>query len=223
MFKKYLLLLPLFLGLIACGGDDSSAENQETSLDKLKEEELQEPTEEVVMYTTRAGSTCEKPTTVKDLSSGMQKLFYHVTKKNGLSLKIFGVGGMQLGKRETMLIVDFIQYKDKRCEKDYIRFGVGARLFLHIKKVHRGVSITELPQLAAAVEGGKAEVTFQIKTIGVTGDRVNEAMPNAGKFDVEAYSEVSNAVDRIQALTRDNVDGVIIDPQEIPVPEDEAG
>lgn len=221
MLKKYLLLLPLLFGLMACGGDDAPTDAQEASLDKLKEEELQEPTKEVVMYTTRGGSTCEKPTTVEALSSGMQKLFYHVTRQNGLSLKLFGMGSMQLGKRETMLIVDFIQYKDKRCEEDYIRFGVGARLFLHIKKVRRGVSITELPQLAAAVEGGKAEVTFQIKTIGVTGDRVNEALPRAGKFDVEAYSEVTNAVDRIQALTRDNIDGVVIDPQEIPLPEGE--
>lgn len=220
MFKKYLLLLPLLFGLMACGGEDTP-DNSEEELSKLKEEELQEPTEEVVMYTTRGGSTCKKPTTVADLSSGMQKLFYHVTKQNGLSLKVFGIGGVQLGKRETMLIVDFIQYKDKRCEKDDIRFGVGARLFLHIKKVRRGVSITELPQLAAAVESNKAEVTFQIKTIGITGNRVNEAMPSAGKFDVEAYSEVTSAVDRIQALTRDDMEGVVIDPQEIPVPEGE--
>jgi hypothetical protein len=161
--------------------------------------------------------TCpDRPRTMAELSGGLQKYFYKFTDDSNVNLDVFGYGGGQLGKKELLLIVDWVQFKEQECSQgNRKRYGVGARLFLHITKKKRGVSL-QLPTLAANVELDRAEVTYTISTIGITGDQVLDALPTGATFDVENYAKVINAVDRIITLARDNTDGVIIDPQLLP-------
>lgn len=161
-------------------------------------------------------TTCSAPKTMRDLSGGMKKIFYQFTTKNNGSLGLFGMAKLTLGKKEVMVVVDFMQYKDQKCSGELVRYGVGARLFLHIKKIQGGVSITDLPKLAAGVEYGKSSVTYSIEVIGLTGNKVRAALPNTGDFNVEAYGKVISAVDKIQMLASDEEEGIVIDPQVIP-------
>lgn len=160
---------------------------------------------------------CPAPRTMRELSGGMKKLFYQFNSKNSANLALFGVANIELSKKEVMVIVDFVQYKDVACPGGSVRFGVGARLFLHIKQLQGGIRVTDLPKLAAGVELGKASVTYSVETIGITGDAIRAALPNTGDFNVEAYGKVMSAVDRIQMLARDGQEGVVIDPQIIPM------
>ena len=131
-------------------------------------------------------------------------------------MEVFGYGGGELGKKETLLIVDFVQHKDIQCTDGKTqRYGVGARLFLHITKKKRGLNLT-LPQLAANVELDRAQVTYTISTIGITGSSVIDALPTGSNFDVENYAKVINSVDNIIRLAKDNEDGVVIEPQLLP-------
>lgn len=164
-----------------------------------------------------AEAKCPAPRTMRELSGGMKKLFYQFNSKNSANLALFGVANVGLSKKEVMVIVDFVQYKDASCPGGSIRFGVGARLFLHIKQIQGGIKVTDLPKLAAGVELGKASVTYSVETIGITGDAIRAALPNTGDFNVEAYGKVMSAVDRIQMLARDGQEGVVIDPQIIPI------
>ena len=171
------------------------------------------PSEEVIKNKCAAA----KPKTMKELSGGMKKLYYQLTKDNSASLNIFGAGNINLGKKELLVIVDFVQYKDTNCGGESLRYGVGARLFLHVKKLGKGIKTNDLPHLAAGVQLGQASITYSIETIGITGSKISDVMPGTGNFDVEAYAKVTKAVDDIQRLARDGQEGVVIDPQVIPV------
>ena len=59
-------------------------------------------------------------------------------------------------------------------------------------------------------------MTYTISTIGITGDKVIDALPTGSNFDVENYAKVVNSVDDIIRLAKDNVDGVVIEPQLLP-------
>jgi hypothetical protein len=211
MLKNYLYLcLSSLLLFTACDnagtdGDDADDGEQIANID-VKKYEIPEV------------KACQKPTTVRELSGGMQKIFYQINKDNEVNLALFGGSGIRLGKKEMIVIVDFMQHKDLKCEDKETRYGVGVRLFLHIKKASRKMDLNDLPNLAANVQLGKASVQYIIKTIGVTGDKINNLIPRSttNTFDVEGYAGVVNAVDRIQQLIRDDIDGVIIDPQQIP-------
>lgn len=161
-------------------------------------------------------AACPKPATMRDLSGGMKQIYYQFTSDNSASLSLFGMANLKLGKKEVVVIVDFLQYKDLTCSGTSVRYGVGARLFLTIKKAQGGIKVTDLPKLAAGVELGKASVTYSIEVIGLTGDKIRAALPSAGDFNVEAYGKVVSAIDKIRALASDGQAGVIIDPQIIP-------
>jgi len=176
------------------------------------------PTVEVKEYKLPEVDKCQKPQTVRDLTSGMQKIFYQVNSDNAANLQLFGGTGISIGKKQMVVIVDFMQYKDLNCEEK-TRYGVGVRLFLKIKKAHKRLDLNNLPHLAANVQLGRASVEYIFKTIGVTGNKINALMPrsNTNNFDVEGYANVINAVDQVQSLVRDNIDGVVIAPQQIPL------
>jgi hypothetical protein len=156
------------------------------------------------------------PKNMKALDGGLRKYFYKVTGKDNMDLSLFGYAGAKLGRKEVLVIVDFVQYKEIQCKDKTRTFGVGARLFLHILEIKHGINFTKLPQLAANVELGRASVTYTVSTIGLTGDKVLDILPQGSDFNVENYAMVMNSIDRIIRLAKDNTPGVVIAPQLLP-------
>ena len=219
--KNIFLLLPIFLFLLTACDSGSSENNGENNGENgvVTDDANGEVKIDGKKYKLPEVKKCQKPETVRDLSSGMQKIFYQMNADNSASLAVFGgMAGLKIGKKEAVVIVDFMQYKDMNCEEK-ARYGVGVRLFLHIKKSFKGLDVNNLPQLAANAQLGKATVQYTIKTIGVTGPKINDLIPRSATnvFDVDGYASVINAVDKIQNLIKDNVEGVVIDPQLIPI------
>lgn len=219
----YLLAAALLMSVVACNSDTASTENQEkktgtdtTAVAETKAVEYKNNAEVV------QDAACQVPKTMRDLTSGVKDFFYYVNSSNEGTLSLFGMASVTLGKKEQMVIIDFSQFKDLKCEEKPIRYGVGARLFLHIKKIKRGVNLAKLPDVAAEVQSGRAVVTYSIETVGITGEKILDILPDAGDFNVEAYNEVINAVNNIRRLTKDNEAGVVITPQIIPLTSDMA-
>lgn len=221
--KSFLLALLVGFGLSSCKQDpatgqgkpnpnsNNNSENGGDSPQITEVKQYQKPDESVE-------SKCPPPRTMRDLSGGLKKLFYQFNSDNSANLSLFGMASVKLGRKEVMMIVDFIQYKDSKCAgTGTVRFAVGARLFLHIKQAAGSLRVTDLPKLAAGVELGKASITYSIETVGLTGDAVRGVLPNTGDFNVEAYGKVVSAIDKIQMLAKDGQEGVVIDPQIVPV------
>lgn len=211
MIRKFsVLIFALFL-LTSCDQLAKEGGEVETVDEQMPEVEVKE----YKVVAPPAG--CQFPKTVADLDGGLKKIYYQFNKNNQGSLALFGKE-MQLGKKEVVVIVDYMQYKDMDCEEDQSRYGVGVRLFLHIEKASRKIDLNNLPQLAAHVQLGRASVRYIFQTIGVTGPKINDILPksNTNTFDVEGYASVIRAVDQVQSLIRDDIDGVKIAPQAIP-------
>lgn len=211
MIRKFSILIFALLLLTSCG-QLAKEEGEGETVDE------QMPKVEVKEYKVVAPPVgCQLPKTVADLDGGLKKIYYQFNKNNQGSLALFGKE-MQLGKKEVVVIVDYMQYKDMDCEEDQSRYGVGVRLFLHIEKASRKIDLNNLPQLAAHVQLGRASVRYIFQTIGVTGPKINDILPksNTNTFDVEGYASVIRAVDQVQSLIRDGIDGVKIAPQAIP-------
>ena len=151
------------------------------------------------------------PTLMSDLTSGLRKKVVKFTSSSNSKLGLWGFGGT-LKSSEVLLIVDFVQFLTIECSDTARSFGVGARLYLHIKKKKKGVSF-ELAKLAANVELNRASVTYTVSTIGIVGDSIIEVLPTGSNFDVENYGKVVTAVDNIIRLAKDGQDGVIVTPQ----------
>gem|GEM_PF-6049839 len=215
MIRTFSVLICCIFLFTACdqpskeGGDP--VVDQDVSAEQLPEVEVKE------YKVVEPPVGCQLPKTVADLSSGLKKIFYQFNNKNQASLALFG-RDMQLGKKEVVVIVDYMQYKDMDCDEDQSRYGVGVRLFLHIEKANRKIDLNNLPQLAANVQLGRASVRYVFQTIGVTGPKINDLLPksNTNTFDVEGYANVIHAVDQVQSLIRDGIEGVNIAPQAIP-------
>ena len=217
MFKLYALIFGYLLIMASC----NQATNSNSTKEDLTNTEGTDPqATDIKNYKKPSESVknnCAAPTNMRELSGGMEKLFYQFTSSNEANLSVFGMASAKLSKKEVVVVVDFIQFKDMNCTGEKVRYGVGARLFLNIKKTQGGIKVTDLPKLAAGVELGRASVTYSIKVIGLTGDKVRAALPNTGDFNVEAYGKVMSAVDKIQMLASDKEEGVIVEPQIIPV------
>lgn len=223
--QRTFLYLIAFLGitsglLTSCGdkGGETGGETTTTTTGTTGSDETPLPTD-VKNYRVPQADDCAKPASMADLTSGIKKLFYQVTSNNAANLQLFGQG-VSLGKKEMMVIVDFVQFKDMSCSEK-VRYGVGARLQLHVKKAHLGANFdfSNLRGLAANCELGKATVKYSLDVIGITGPKVLDALPKAAdnNFDVEGYSQVMMSVDKIQSMAKDGIEGVIITPQVIPV------
>ena len=219
MFQKTLFVL-FCLALFACGDKNANSEaSGSQGSDALSPAELAKVEEYALPAAELVRKKCEssKPKTMRELSGGMKKFFYQLTSDNKAGLTVFGANSAKISKKEMMTIVDFIQYKDVTCGGERLRYGVGARLFLHVKNTSKGINVSDMGSLAAGVQLNKASVTYSVETIGVTGTKVSAVLPGTGDFNVEAYGKVIRAVDEIQRLAADNVEGVVIDPQLIPI------
>lgn len=157
-----------------------------------------------------------RPRTLGALTDGMQIKNHQFTSSSNIDLKLLGWLGPKMERKEVLIMTDYIQTKNVACSDDKIRtYGIGVRMFIHVKKRKRKVNL-ELPKLAANVELNRAQATFELKTIGIVGDKIREALPKNSEFNVENYSNVVKAVDNIIRLIKDNGDGVTITPQFIP-------
>ena len=157
-----------------------------------------------------------RPRQMKDLTDGLEVRHVYFNKDSNVDLTLFGWLGPKLENKQVLIMSDFLQHKNTLCTDGKVRkYGVGVRMFLFVSKKRKKVSL-ELPKLAANVELNRAKATYELKTLGLVGDKVLDALPKSGEFNVENYANVIKAVDNIIRLAKDNTDGVIITPQLIP-------
>lgn len=178
------------------------------------------PADSAVFLNELRACSINKSRLLKSLSSGSKKFVHVIDKNNQGSASLFGLGNIELGKKEKITIVDYVQYLDTICTigtnphqfRD-IRLAAGVRLFLKIKKVNKRVSIDIPSKIAAATEFGLAEATFSIETIGFANEDTREILRNLGQdFDVESYVKIMSAVSEILGIMKDST---VVKPVEV--------
>lgn len=128
------------------------------------------------------------PKTIKDLNYGISLEATKIEKDNSGDLSLFGFGNISLGKKETAIVVEFMQYGFQKCDSVNLTYGVGARMLMHVK-VRKGNAKVDSPQeVSASIIFNKASAKFSIKTFGIVGPGV-ASLVRAGTVTENTYPE----------------------------------
>jgi len=231
--KKTLVFLTLFVLLFSCGIEnpqgymesvdiiETTASNDYETYDLPNEILIDSSNVKTVINNFRTCSVNE-PRRLGTLNSRSKKFVYIIDQSNQGTASLFGIVNLNLGKKEKIAIIDYIQYKDTICtpgdgpQKNITtRLAAGVRLFLKIKRVNNKVSVDIPSKVAAAAEFGLAEATYEIETIGFANDQTRDILKGLGdNFDVESYVKIMGAVGDIMNIMKDTM---IVNPVEIPI------
>jgi hypothetical protein len=170
--------------------------------------------------------TLNEPRKLSTLNSGSDYFYHTITSKNSGNAQLLGLGSLNLLKNQSILVADYIHYKDTICtpgdgpqQMKNIRMAVGVRLSLTITSKEKKFDATLPKKVAAAMELNMVEVTYRISTIGFANDETQAIISNAGQgnFDIDAYVKVMSTMgDLIKTMKSP----LLVNPVRLPHPED---
>lgn len=136
------------------------------------------------------------PKTIQDLKSGLTLDAYRFDKDNQAKLGFLGFGNVEIKKKESVIVVEYKQTGTQRCDDFNLFYGIGARLMMHIRENKRSAKVNTPQQISASVIFGKADVTFSVKTFGITGPGVSRLV-KAGTLNENTYIEFLNEISNL--------------------------
>lgn len=127
-------------------------------------------------------------------------------KDAGISLQ--GFGGLKLGKEESSLNVYYLETKVVNNLKDSVIYGCGYSIHYLFKKVESGVSVDNIPSVAASAQlnSKKTQVFYSLQTYGLSGiNLVKFFKPTVNKnFNVEGFGIMQASIDGIHNILGDS-------------------
>jgi hypothetical protein len=124
---------------------------------------------------------------------------------------------MELEKGEVIVGVEFAQYRRIFSGNAEVRVGIGAILFLKMKKsMFKGGF--NLMNVAAQYQKKGQTLQYSILTYGLSGPAVTSCIPISPTFDNSAYTDWLKMVDLLRNLGRQRELEVIVCPELLPIP-----
>lgn len=168
------------------------------------------------VLTTELPSTCTAPpTTIAALNSGVDFFYHKFDSNTSAGATAMGFTG-SIGRKEAVIIQDYVRYKTINCDGNQKKVGIGLRSYIHIKSF-RGKIEGTLPQVAANVELGRAKASYSIKSLGfpIEGEILANGMGTQGEYTVENFSKLAVVHSNILRLLNTN-STMEIDPVLLP-------
>lgn len=158
------------------------------------------------------GCEFEAPQGPDELTTAFEFKYSLLSSNFNASLGVLGFGLGDMDRNTRYLVVEFIQKRTFVCPdgdtltRDSLSFGVGLIALLKIQSTKGKLKIepANLSQLAANASLGKLKVTYSLRTVGITGPPVLNALPVDFDFTVEEYREFYKVVDLIRNLYLDD-------------------
>lgn len=127
--------------------------------------------------------------------------------KNDAGISLPGFGGLKLGKDESSLNVYYLETKVVNNAADSVVYGYSIHYLF--KKVERGVSVDNIPSVAASAQlnSQKTQVFYSLQTYGMKGNNlVKYFKPTINKsFNVEGFGIMQSSIDGIHNILGDPV------------------
>jgi hypothetical protein len=148
--------------------------------------------------------TSKIPTTREELGN-MRTVVKILNGNQSAGITVPGFGGVTLAKDESSLSVYYIETK----VVDTSVYGIGYSVHYLFRKLKRGLSITNLPQIAASVqlESNKSQVIYSLQSYGIKSlSLVNYFKPTINKdFNVEGFGVMQSSIDGIHNILSDSL------------------
>ena len=127
--------------------------------------------------------------------------------KDSAGITLSGFGGLALGKDESSLNVYYIETNVVNTGNDSVVYGCGYSVHYLFKKVEKGISIDNIPCIAASAQlnSSKTQVFYSLQTYGMKGvNLVKFFKPTVNKpFNVEGFGVMQSSIDGIHAIIGD--------------------
>jgi hypothetical protein len=215
--RNYIYLLAIITTLAMFGCDKNMLQEEsflgnELNLEQLSktlvlDNKLIDSFNEVVKRDSIDTKSSEIPLSRDDLT----KMRTMVKIYNGIDdagISIPGFGGIKLGKEEISLNIYYIETKVINNETDTIVYGCGYSVHYLFKKVKKGLSIDNLPSIAASVQlnSKRTQVHYSLQTYGIKGNNlVRYFKPTINKnFNVEGFGVMQSSIDGIHNILGDS-------------------
>ena len=172
----------------------------------------------------KCSTLLDTPKTLDELNAGFKIFASSISESTAADAGIIGIGDITGRKSAFVEVLQYAQYAERSCKTDYgtypVNVGVGVQANLHIKKLDSSLDTSVIPNLAASVQIKKSDIKLSITTLGLTGKKVQEALPTFSdgldNFNVTNYGKMTSTVDQIRILSYD--ENTVVAPQLI-IPE----
>jgi len=179
------------------------------SLDTKAENDLKILTNETV-------PGCSLPTRIADLRSGVEIKLYKFDKNTKASASAMGFSG-EIGKNQMVFIQDYIRYGFIECNGKKEKLGIGLRCFIHITEFKGKVGYNKLPGVAANVELGNAECSYDLRALGfaIEGSTLADGLNPQGEYNVENFGKLAATFNNV-LRELNSTSEMKIDPVQLP-------
>ena len=152
------------------------------------------------------------PKSIHDLKDGLLFESYSFTNNDSIKLNLLGFSNVDFKKIDKVIVVEYSQTGSIICDNEKLKFGIGARMMMKIKKTGFNAKLDSPYQVSASVIFGKANVTFSVITFGIVGPGT-KSLIKSGSLTEDTYTQFINTIaNLIVDAYKENSD-IVITPQ----------
>lgn len=154
------------------------------------------------------------PKNIRDLKDGLTFDAYEITEQAATSLHLLGFAAINFNKLDKVIVVEYAQTGTHHCDGKRLKFGIGARMVMKIKKNRWGgrAKLDNPYQVTASVIFGKASVQYSIVTFGITGPGTAKLI-NSGTLAEDTYGKFVSDISSLIVEAYQNEQQFTIVPQ----------
>lgn len=232
--KKLLSVLSIGLLLFSCNDKSAGLSDRDfkSLVDSVKAKEI--PKDKIIKYETLTAMSPETagkvpellnenkpecanlPTAISQLNSGAGFEMYKFTSDASASASAMGFSG-SIGKKEMLIIQDYVRYKLVDCDGAQKKIGIGLRCFIHVKSIKSKFG-GSLPNIAASAQLDMASATFSLKSLGfgMDGSLIAEGLGSQGDYNVDNFGKLAITFNNVLKTLNASNTTISISPVELP-------
>lgn len=156
------------------------------------------------------------PTAISQLNSGSGYEYYKFTKDNSAEASFMGFGG-SIGKKEMLLIQDYVRYQEVICNGVTKRVGIGLRCFIHVKEIKSSFK-GSYADIAANAQLNNMTANFSLKSLGfaMDGDLIADGLSGQNDYNVDNFGRLAVTFTNVLKTLKNNNTVLQISPVELP-------
>jgi hypothetical protein len=176
-------------------------------------------TKEVVAIdklTNSVAPICSIPTAIAGLNSGAGYEVYKFTSDASASAAAMGFTG-SIGRKELLVIRDYVRYQIVDCGGTEKKFGIGLRMFIHVKSIKSKLT-GSFANIAAAAQLDQGSATYTLKSLGfgMEGDMLAEELDGQGDYNVDNFGKIAITFNNVLKTLKSDNSQLKISPVELP-------
>jgi hypothetical protein len=157
-----------------------------------------------------------RPKTIRDLTDGVLIDAYSFEKGDEKKLGILGFFNVELTDKQKVIVVEYSQEGTQYCDNKPNKYGIGARLMMKVTKSKRNAKLNTPQQITASVIFGRAEVTYSLRTFGITGSGIGK-LNKTGSLSEDTYQEFIQEISNLIVEMYKKESSFIVVPQPLPL------